>query len=1355
MEFTGERFVPQIHGNIEFEHMHRYLMACDLASGRDVLDIACGEGYGSARLARSARQVYGVDISNEAVVHAGANYVADNIRFLVGSCEAIPLPDQSVDLVVSFETIEHHDKHDEMMLEIKRVLRPNGVVIISSPDKQIYSIEPNYQNPYHVKELFADKFKALLSNHFRNTKHFGQKITYGSAILEEEGSSPQKSYWDENNEIHSKGGSYKPVYILSIASDSELPVVYPGIYDHPESECGYASYLSSVIVERDREIAKLNTIVASSKARQKRSWIKRAFHRWAERGCKEKKTKLLKKLERSLRKRRNKFLGRYINKYSKHITANKGKQPKSPLDRSQSWGDLYVPILADASVIQAPVRAICFYLPQFHPIPENNEWWGDGFTEWTNVRPAKPQFEGHYQPHVPGELGYYNLLDPGVQKRQVELAKLYGIGGFCFYFYWFHGHRLLEDPILRYLADSSLDLPFCLCWANENWSRRWDGCNEDILIAQDHSPQDDMAFIEYISIYLKDPRYIRVGGKPLLLLYRPSLLPNICETVVRWRTWCRENGIGEIYLAYTQSFEKNDPRGFGFDAAVEFPPANASSREVIRDEVPFNEDFIGKTYDIRSLSERSSNYTKPDYKLFRSVCPSWDNTARKKNRGIIFCNGSPSVYSNWLKNAMQETISAFAEPDERLIFINAWNEWAEGAHLEPDAKYGYAFLQATRDALSGVDTTPDLDNHMILVVHDAHPHGAQMIALHIAKVLNLEMSYEVDIVCLGDGPLVDEFSKYGTLHHIANCDTRGDTAMKLARRFAESGKRKALVNTTVSGFFLEILAKEGVTCVALVHELRGVLDQYSLKGQATAIATHATKVIFPADLVLRSFAGFVELSPDKAVILPQGLYKRQPIPDDIQSVRQRLRDQLNIPSRSKIVLGMGFADHRKGIDLFVEAGLLLVATNPETYFIWVGHWDQGIEVKVQSRIAELPHLKHHFIFPGRQEDTSTYYIGADIFAMTSREDPFPSVVLEAMNARLPIVGFKGALGLAHHIENGCGELVEFENVSEYARALEILLESPDKAKAMGRKGAEIIQHDFSFRHYLFNLLEILGCKLKKVSVVIPNYNYALYIEDRIKSVTRQKYPIFEVIFLDDFSTDNSVKIAAETLSREGVDYRIIVNDQNSGSVFRQWAKGIASCTGEYVWIAEADDTSNPAFLGEVIAAFQNPDVVMSYCESQQIDSAGIVLNQNYRMYVSDVDPIRWSASYTRNGVDEITDSLVIKNTIPNVSAVLFKREVISNILTSRIEEICNYKVAGDWFTYVFVLEHGSISFCNKSYNGHRRHTQGVTIGSFGASQLDEIQRVQNFIRDRHCVSVESSAKADAYVNVLKIQFQMI
>lgn len=359
----------------------------------------------------------------------------------------------------------------------------------------------------------------------------------------------------------------------------------------------------------------------------------------------------------------------------------------------------YVPLRDKNSPISQPVKLICFYLPQFHSIAENDRWWGQGFTEWTNVRPARPQFENHYQPRVPGELGYYDLSDPAVQHRQVALAKTYGIGGFCFYVYWFGGKRLLETPVENYRVDKNLDLPFCLCWANENWSRRWDGLENEVLIAQKYSARDDLAFIAWVADYFKDERYLRINGKPLLLVYRPNLLPSAKQTAQRWRNWCRRNGVGEIYLAYTQSFEAVDPARFGFDAAVEFPPNNSMPPDITCRIKSLNGSFAGRVFDWRVFIERSRRYRKPAYTLFRGVCPSWDNTARRKDHGTIFLNSSPKGYCHWLRNAIEDTCRRFNNPDERLVFINAWNEWAESAYLEPDQRYGYAYLEATRKAL--------------------------------------------------------------------------------------------------------------------------------------------------------------------------------------------------------------------------------------------------------------------------------------------------------------------------------------------------------------------------------------------------------------------------------------------------------------------------------------------------------------------------------------------------------------------------------------------------------------------------------------------------------------------------------
>lgn len=390
-----------------------------------------------------------------------------------------------------------------------------------------------------------------------------------------------------------------------------------------------------------------------------------------------------------------------------------------------------VPKLKKNLCHKSRTKIVAFYLPQFHAIPENDRWWGKGFTEWTNVKPAVPQFDGHYQPHVPGELGYYDLTDNTVMKQQVALAKKYGLGGFCFYFYWFAGKRLLEAPLLAYLEDDTLDFPFCLAWANENWSRRWDGLEHDILIRQAHSPDDDINFIRYVSRYLADPRYIKIDTRPLLIVYRPNLLPSARTTARRWRKWCREHGIGEIYLAYTQGFENLDPAEYGFDAAIEFPPNKSGPPNITRSMVKKSTGFKGTVYDWRALVERSFSYTPPEYTLFRGVNPSWDNTARKKQHSIVFAHSTPFGYLLWLLNALQETVLRTGSRDERLVFVNAWNEWAEGAHLEPDEKYGFGFLEATRMALCRCDLSSPGTKCAIDPLNGSPESGAGRVAIII------------------------------------------------------------------------------------------------------------------------------------------------------------------------------------------------------------------------------------------------------------------------------------------------------------------------------------------------------------------------------------------------------------------------------------------------------------------------------------------------------------------------------------------------------------------------------------------------------------------------------------------------
>ncbi len=355
------------------------------------------------------------------------------------------------------------------------------------------------------------------------------------------------------------------------------------------------------------------------------------------------------------------------------------------------------------------LRAISFYLPQYHPIKENDEWWGAGFTEWRNVAKAVPNFAGHYQPHVPSELGFYDLRLPEVQQRQAELAREYGLYGFCYYYYWFNGRRVLERPLEQLLAHPEIDSPFCVCWANENWTRTWDGKANDILLGQQHSPEDDEAFLRSLLPYFRDERYIRVDGKPVLLVYRVDLFPDAKATAERWRQVAKDNGIGDIHLCAVQFYGVTDPRPWGFDAAVEFPPHGFLPPENRPDVIPpmSNPRFAGGVVDYQKVVSQALKKPRPDYRWYRGVMPSWDNTARRQDTPHMFVNSSPLDYQHWLKQVAQETRRG-NPADAQLVFINAWNEWGEGCHLEPDLKYGRAWLEATHAALSGLSAVDKL-----------------------------------------------------------------------------------------------------------------------------------------------------------------------------------------------------------------------------------------------------------------------------------------------------------------------------------------------------------------------------------------------------------------------------------------------------------------------------------------------------------------------------------------------------------------------------------------------------------------------------------------------------------------------
>ena len=346
------------------------------------------------------------------------------------------------------------------------------------------------------------------------------------------------------------------------------------------------------------------------------------------------------------------------------------------------------------------IKVIAFYLPQFHAIAENDEWWGKGFTEWTNVKRAKPMFAGHYQPRFPGELGYYDLIkDRNIQKKQMELAQEYGVYGFCYYYYWFNGKRLLEKPLNNVLRDPSLDMPFCICWANENWTRRWDGKESEVLMSQAHNEDSDKRFILETLPILKDPRYITVNGAPVLLIYRYDMFDDFKTTVKKWKEIASENGLKDIHVSVmkTSWYPHRKIKDMGCSSETEFPPWRTLTPQLYRTQKELNSDFAGSIYDYEYYIKQSMNMRKKENLSFRGMMLGFDNTPRKMENASIYHGATPDSYKKLLMSLVDFTVKRPKE--ERLIFVNAWNEWAESNYLEPDSKYARAYLESTLEAI--------------------------------------------------------------------------------------------------------------------------------------------------------------------------------------------------------------------------------------------------------------------------------------------------------------------------------------------------------------------------------------------------------------------------------------------------------------------------------------------------------------------------------------------------------------------------------------------------------------------------------------------------------------------------------
>jgi len=364
-------------------------------------------------------------------------------------------------------------------------------------------------------------------------------------------------------------------------------------------------------------------------------------------------------------------------------------------------------------------KVLSFYLPQFHQIPENDAWWGRGFTDWVNVARARPLYDGHAQPAEPGELGRYDLSDTEVMRSQGRLAAEHGVDGFVMYHYWFDGRPLLETPLHNLLDDPTVDFPFALCWANENWTRRWDGLDEDVLVAQSYTDGWADRFYDDILPALRDPRYITVDGRPLLILYRIGHIKDARAAIERWKERAQEDGLGGLHVlavAHSRQFEGLPP-GIEdvLDGLVQFPPLAGIGLRSVKNLAPgVLASVKGDVYSYDAAVDSADLTTTGPHglRIHPGVMPGWDNTPRRGESAYVFHAGNPLSFRRWVARAADAAVAG-GEPS--LLFVNAWNEWAEGAHLEPDARFGRGYLEAVRDALGVEESAPKTASRVAVV----------------------------------------------------------------------------------------------------------------------------------------------------------------------------------------------------------------------------------------------------------------------------------------------------------------------------------------------------------------------------------------------------------------------------------------------------------------------------------------------------------------------------------------------------------------------------------------------------------------------------------------------------------------
>jgi glycosyltransferase involved in cell wall biosynthesis len=598
---------------------------------------------------------------------------------------------------------------------------------------------------------------------------------------------------------------------------------------------------------------------------------------------------------------------------------------------------------------------------------------------------------------------------------------------------------------------------------------------------------------------------------------------------------------------------------------------------------------------------------------------------------------------------------------------------------------------------------------------------------------------EVEFLLCGDGDLADTYSDIATTHVCSQQSALSSTIGRLTKR----DFKLAITNTLASGVAVAGLKASGFAVASLVHELPRIVKEKNLFAAASSIAQNSDVIVFPVEAVRDAFLTEISDTAKPIVVRPQGLYQKIA---RVSDAKARVLDELQLPPDTKIVLNIGFGDLRKGIDLFCATSQLVSRRRKDVVFVWVGRIDAICSTWIQDPVA-FPDVR----FVGQLSDVSKYLSAADVFALTSREDPYPSVALEAMSLGVPVLAFEGSGGVPELIRREqLGEPCPYADVVSLSEAVLKLLEAPKSdLEKLATRAKAYATENFAFDEYAHDLIQILKPTHPKISVIVPNYNYSRYLRERLGSIFGQTSPIFEIIVLDDASTDESISVLEEIRREFKRDFKVVANAVNSGNVFSQWLRGVELARGDLVWIAEADDIAHPDFLSKLIASFSDSKTLFAFSDSKAIDAEGSEIGLKYKDYYSKLFPGALSSNLREDARSFARRFLSQRNVILNVSGVVWKRDYLLEAINSSKDTLKKLRLAGDWLLYLTVCKNeGAIAYNADQLNYHRRHASGVTSGMALKKQISEIELVHRYFEQHFASDNEFQTLQSDYIQEL-------